>query len=142
VHWTAPGKQVMLWPSRIPPPGNLPAHLVGCGRPGKKPTTPPRLNHFTCYPVKLAPGTPPYNPPPVMLKDEFATKGAVKATVLAVRAIDEEDRRLAAPPVIRVAGFLPRPPGARPQERDAPGARSYRPPDSVATNRVPWAKTG
>jgi len=51
------------------------------GPPGKTPRTPPRLNHFTCYPVKLAPGTPPYSPPPVMLKDEFATKGAVNATV-------------------------------------------------------------
>jgi phospholipase C len=28
------------------------------------------------------------------------------------------------------------------QERAAPGARSYRPLDSVATNRVPWANTG
>ena len=43
------------------------------GPPRKKPRTPPRLNHFTCYPVKLAPGTPPYNPPPVMLQDEFAS---------------------------------------------------------------------
>ena len=51
------------------------------GPPGKTPRTPPRLNHFTCYPVTLAPGTPPYNPPPVMLKDEFATAGAVNATV-------------------------------------------------------------
>ncbi len=56
------------------------------GPPGKTPRTPPRLNHFTCYPVKLAPGTPPYSPPPVMLKDEFATKGAVKATVNPVPA--------------------------------------------------------
>jgi len=42
------------------------------GPPGKTPKTPPRLNHFTCYPVKLAPGSAPYNPPPVMLQDEFA----------------------------------------------------------------------
>ena len=42
------------------------------GPPGKTPKTPPRLNHFTCYPVKLAPGSNPYNPPPVMLQDEFA----------------------------------------------------------------------
>ena len=42
------------------------------GPPGKTPKTPPGLNHFTCYPVTLAPGTPPYNPPPVMLQDEFA----------------------------------------------------------------------
>jgi hypothetical protein len=84
VHWTAPGKQVMLWPSRIPPPGNLPAHLVGCGRPGKKPTTPPRLNHFTCYPVKQIAGE--YKPPAVMLQDEFATKGPVPAKVNPVPA--------------------------------------------------------
>ncbi len=50
------------------------------GPPGKTPRTPPRLNHFTCYPVKLAPGTPPYSPPPVMLQDEFA-KAPVNATV-------------------------------------------------------------
>ncbi len=50
------------------------------GPPGKTPRTPPRLNHFTCYPVKLAPGTPPYSPPPVMLQDEFAPK-PVNATV-------------------------------------------------------------
>jgi hypothetical protein len=50
------------------------------GPPGKTPKTPPGLNHFTCYPVKLAPGTPPYNPPPVMLQDEFAP-APVNATV-------------------------------------------------------------
>jgi hypothetical protein len=42
------------------------------GPPNKKPTTPPGLNHFTCYPVtEIHPG---YNPPPVLLQDEFSTK--------------------------------------------------------------------
>jgi hypothetical protein len=50
------------------------------GPPGKTPRTPPGLNHFTCYPVKLAPGSNPYNPPPVMLQDEFARQ-PVKAQV-------------------------------------------------------------
>jgi len=40
------------------------------GPPGKTPKTPPRLNHFTCYPVRVASGG--YHPPPVMLQDEFA----------------------------------------------------------------------
>ena len=55
------------------------------GPPGKTPTTPPGLNHFTCYPVKLAPGSKPYNPPPVMLQDEFA-KAPVNARVSPVPA--------------------------------------------------------
>ena len=58
----------------------LPSWKSLTGPPGKTPTTPPGLNHFTCYPVKLAPGSPPYHPPPVMLKDEFA-RAPVKATV-------------------------------------------------------------
>jgi hypothetical protein len=36
-------------------------------------------------------------------------------------------------------GLLP--PATR-SRRSGQGARLYRPPDSVATNRVPWAKTG
>lgn len=40
------------------------------GPPGKSPTTPPGLNHFTCYPVTVKSGA--YAPPPVMLQDEFA----------------------------------------------------------------------
>ncbi|HZO80046.1 MAG TPA: hypothetical protein VFB39_18575 [Solirubrobacteraceae bacterium] len=48
------------------------------GPPKKQPTTPPGLNHFTCYSVKVAKGA--YKPPTVMLKDEF-TKKAVTATV-------------------------------------------------------------
>ena len=38
--------------------------------------------------------------------------------------------------------LLTRPPGRVAQERSAPGARLYRPPDSVATNKVPCANTG
>jgi hypothetical protein len=40
------------------------------GPPGKTPKTPPGLNHFTCYPVRVVSGQ--YTPPPVMLQDEFA----------------------------------------------------------------------
>jgi hypothetical protein len=42
------------------------------GPPGKTPKTPPGLNHFTCYPVKVKSGA--YKPPAVMLQDEFAQK--------------------------------------------------------------------
>jgi hypothetical protein len=48
------------------------------GPPGKTPTTPPGLNHFTCYPVKVVSGH--YTPPAVMLQDEFA-KAPVNAEV-------------------------------------------------------------
>jgi len=48
------------------------------GPPGKSPNTPPNLNHFTCYPVTVKSGA--YNPPPVLLKDEFASS-PVSATV-------------------------------------------------------------
>lgn len=48
------------------------------GPPGMTPTTPPGLNHFTCYPVKVASGG--YKPPPVILQDEFAP-APVSATV-------------------------------------------------------------
>jgi len=48
------------------------------GPPGKSPTTPPNLNHFTCYPVRVTSGS--YNPPPVLLQDEFA-HSPVSATV-------------------------------------------------------------
>jgi hypothetical protein len=42
------------------------------GPPGQTPNTPPGLNHFTCYPVKVVSGH--YAPPAVLLQDEFATK--------------------------------------------------------------------
>jgi len=48
------------------------------GPPGKSPTTPPNLNHFTCYPVKVTSGV--YKPPPVLLQDEFSSR-PVSATV-------------------------------------------------------------
>ena len=41
------------------------------GPPGKSPTTPPNLNHFTCYPVSVKSGA--YHPPTVLLQDEFAS---------------------------------------------------------------------
>lgn len=40
------------------------------GPPGKSPSTPPGLNHFTCYPVQVRSGA--YHPPVVRLLDEFA----------------------------------------------------------------------
>ena len=48
------------------------------GPPVKKPTTPPGLNHFTCYPVRIKSGA--YKPPAVKLQDEF-TKTPVAAKV-------------------------------------------------------------
>ena len=42
------------------------------GPPLKKPTTPPGLNHFTCYPVTQIPGQLGYKPPPVLLRDQFS----------------------------------------------------------------------
>lgn len=50
----------------------LPSWKSLTGPPGKTPRTPPKLNHFTCYPVKQIAGA--YKPPPVMLQDEFAPK--------------------------------------------------------------------
>jgi hypothetical protein len=42
--------------------------------PNMKVPQPPGLSHFTCYPVREVPGTTGYNPPPLMLKDQFALK--------------------------------------------------------------------
>ena len=56
----------------------LPSWKSLTGPPHHTAPQPPRLNHFTCYPVKVAAGA--YKPPPVMLKDEFASK-PVSATV-------------------------------------------------------------
>lgn len=50
----------------------LPSWKKLTGPPNKKPAQPPGLDHFTCYPVKLPPGVPPFNPPAVMLQDQFA----------------------------------------------------------------------
>jgi len=56
----------------------LPSWKSLTGPPHHKVPQPPRLNHFTCYPVKVAGGA--YHPPAVMLKDEFAAQ-PVSATV-------------------------------------------------------------
>jgi hypothetical protein len=51
----------------------LPTWKSLTGPPDQKLPQPPGLSHFTCYPVlKTVSGG--YNPPPVMLKDEFAPK--------------------------------------------------------------------
>ncbi len=45
------------------------------GPPQEKVSQPPGLSHFTCYPVKVVPGTPGYKPPAkILLQDEFAPK--------------------------------------------------------------------
>ena len=45
----------------------------------RTPNTPPKLNHFTCYPVSVVSGA--YKPPTgILLRDEFASKN-VKVTV-------------------------------------------------------------
>jgi hypothetical protein len=49
----------------------LPSWKSLTGPPGMTSPQPPGLSHFTCYPVKLAGSG--YHPPPVMLKDEFAS---------------------------------------------------------------------
>ncbi len=49
----------------------LPSWKSLTGPPNMTPNQPPGLNHFTCYPVKVASGS--YNPPPVLLQDEFAS---------------------------------------------------------------------
>lgn len=51
----------------------LPSWKKLTGPPRMKPVQPPGLDHFTCYPVKLPTGVPPYNPPPgIKLRDQFA----------------------------------------------------------------------
>jgi len=53
----------------------LPAWKGLTGPPNHPAPQPPGLSHFTCYPVKLAPGTSPYNPPQgLTLQDQFAAK--------------------------------------------------------------------
>lgn len=54
------------------------------GPPGMTPPTPPGLNHFTCYPVRVSSGG--YTPPPVQLQDEFA-HAPVPATVNPVPSV-------------------------------------------------------
>jgi hypothetical protein len=50
----------------------LPSWKSLTGPPHKKAPQPPGLSHFTCYPVKVKAGG--YQPPPVMLQDQFAPK--------------------------------------------------------------------
>jgi hypothetical protein len=50
--------------------------------PANRPAQPPGLSHFTCYPVKVLPGSS-YHPPRVKLQDEFTAK-PVAAKVSAV----------------------------------------------------------
>jgi hypothetical protein len=52
----------------------LPTWKSLTGPPNMKAPQPPGLSHFTCYPVKELPGTAGYNPPPILLQDEFAPK--------------------------------------------------------------------
>jgi hypothetical protein len=56
----------------------LPTWKSLTGPPGESPTTPPNLNHFTCYPVKVVSGA--YQPPAILLQDEFDS-APVSATV-------------------------------------------------------------
>ena len=52
------------------------------GPPNQKPNTPPGEDHYTCYPVNYAPGTPPYvAPSPVMVQDEFSPGALTTVTV-------------------------------------------------------------
>jgi hypothetical protein len=50
----------------------LPSWKSLTGPPHHTAPQPPRLNHFTCYPVKVAAGA--YHPPTVGLQDEFANQ--------------------------------------------------------------------
>ena len=63
----------------------VPSWKALTGPPNKQPTTPPGLNHFTCYPVTELPGQQGYKPPPVMLKDQFSPQ-PVQAVVNPVPA--------------------------------------------------------
>jgi hypothetical protein len=52
------------------------------GPPKQKPNTPPGEDHYTCYPVKYVPGTPPFvAPTPVMVQDEFSAAALTTVTV-------------------------------------------------------------
>jgi hypothetical protein len=63
----------------------LPSWKSLTGPPNQKLPQPPGLSHFTCYPVKLAPGSKGYQPPPaILLQDEFAGKGPTQVQVSAI----------------------------------------------------------
>lgn len=50
----------------------LPTWKSLTGPPHKTPNQPPGLSHFTCYVVTST--NPPYNPPPLLLQDQFAPR--------------------------------------------------------------------
>lgn len=63
----------------------LPSWKSLTGRPNQKLPQPPGLSHFTCYPVKLAPGSKGYQPSPaVLLQDQFAGRAATQVQVSAI----------------------------------------------------------
>ena len=52
------------------------------GPPNQTPNTPPGEDHYTCYPVTYAPGSPPFvAPSPVMVQDEFLAGALTTVTV-------------------------------------------------------------
>jgi len=53
----------------------LPTWKSLTGPPVEPINQPPGLDHFTCYPVKYAAGSPKFTPPPVALADEFVPAG-------------------------------------------------------------------
>ncbi|HEY1920129.1 MAG TPA: hypothetical protein VGH27_31540 [Streptosporangiaceae bacterium] len=57
----------------------LPSWKSLTGPPVETTAAPPGLGHFACYPVNDVSGV--YNPPPVMLQDEFSPNGPVSAQV-------------------------------------------------------------
>jgi hypothetical protein len=61
----------------------LPSWKSLTGPTHKKPSQPPGLDHFTCYPVTVSAGA--YKPPPVLLQDQFSA-AATKAQVTPVPA--------------------------------------------------------
>lgn len=67
----------------------LPSWKGLTGPPHHKVPQPPGLSHFTCYPVKLAPGSKGYLPPPgILLQDEFA--GSAGPTQVQVPPVPQE----------------------------------------------------
>ena len=67
----------------------LPSWKSLTGPPRQKLPQPPGLSHFTCYPVRLAPGSGGYQvPPAILLRDEFAGKAG--PTQVQVSAVPQE----------------------------------------------------
>jgi hypothetical protein len=57
----------------------LPSWKSLTGPPVEKTAAPPGLGHFACYPVQDVSGV--YNPPPLMLQDEFDPNGPIPAQI-------------------------------------------------------------